>query len=351
MKSRIFVVDDKFMENINKNLEIEVFVPYPNDKQWYKTITDIISDVFQLKINDYIFFWQEKKTNPDSYIWGVYRVVSNPFFSDNYFKIKIERAYDFENPVTEYDILNDPYNKIDLWNICGKKISGKPRASTPLSPYETEYLIQKLIGANKNYNFFPSSNKLIKVKNEITINFKNKYKNKTLTNLSDLDINKISFFNEDGSLQYEKFLELLFNYQIHNNNNEILSQLNINIDEIYWYANYLPYSLTRNEIDYLIMESKDNVAVNKIDLIEFKKDTLDIDHINRCLIYTKWINSKLARGNNITRPILICTKHKNISKDLKDQIKDLELKYRTQPLEIYILNCYDEKFSIIKEEI
>lgn len=344
MKARIFVVDNNFMKILKKQMEINILIPEPKSKTWYKTLTSIMADVFQLQLGDYIFFWEKKGNKADSYIWGVYRVVSNPYFDNKVFKIKIEIAYDFSNPITEYDVLNDPYNKIDLWNIYGKKIAGKSRASTPLSPYEIEFLIQKLIDKNPNFHYIKYNNTVLSIKNELSINFSNTFDNPDPSPLSELDISKISFLNPNGTVKHEKFMELIFNYLIKNNNTEILNDLNINLNNIYWYANYLPYSLERKEIDYLIMEAQDGNIIDRINVIEFQRGTVDVDHINRCLLYSKWINSKLAKGANLSRPIIICEKYA----DLSLKIEKTEELYKTKKLEIFTINFNNNTININK---
>lgn len=356
MKGRIFVVDHNFMENLNSNMEIKAKLPPMKERKSKSSskketlsihsLTSIIADMYQLQLGDYVFLWETKGINPDSYIWGVYRIISNPFFDydePEYIKAKIELAYSFKNPITEYDILNDPYNKIDLWNIVGKKVAGKSRATTPLSPYETEFLIQKLINENPDYKFYKCRTKKVKVSNEIKINFK-KYENKEITDYSDLNYNNISYINKNGTVKYEKFMELLFNMIIRDNNKSALLKLNINFDSIFWYANYLPYSIDKSEIDYLIMESSDNVNIDKINLLEFQKDELNEDHITKALLYSKWLNSKLAKGSNLTRPIIICEKFA----DLETIILKKEKFYDTKPLEVYTISLKDGIINIEK---
>ena len=346
MKGRIFVVDHTFMENVNDKMEIKAKLPPISGSRLFGSLTSIIADMYQLQLGDYVFLWETKGSNPDSYIWGVYRIISNPFFDydePEYIKAKIELAYSFKNPITEYDILNEPYNKIDLWNIVGKKVADKSRASTPLSPYETEFLIQKLINENPDYKFYNRKTKKVKIKNEIKINY-NKYENKEITNYSSLKFNNISYINKNGTVKYEKFMELLFNMIIRDSNKSALSKININIDNIFWYANYLPYSIDKSEIDYLIMESSDNTNVDKINLLEFQRDKLNEDHINKALLYSKWINSKLAKGSNLTRPIIICEKFA----DLETIILEKEKFYGTKPLEIYTINLKNRIINIEK---
>ena len=346
MKGRIFVVDHDYMINLNKDMEIKAKLPPLERSQWYKSVTSLLADMFQVQLGDYAFLWETKGNNSDSFIWGVYRIISNPFFDraePNFIKFKIEPAYLFKTPLTEYDILNDPYNKIDLWNIVGKKIAEKHRASTQLSPYETEFLIQKLIDKNPSFTYLPYTCKNVKIDNEIRINF-DKFDHPQICTYSEIDFTNISYINRNGTVKYEKFMELLFNYFIKNKNYEVLNKFGIDINNIFWYANYLPYSMDKSEIDYLIMEASDCINVDKINVIEFQKGKLDEDHINRTLFYSKWINSKLAKGSNLANPILVCEKFN----DLESIIIEKQKLYNTKPLKIYTINLKDGIINIEK---
>ena len=337
MKGRIFVVDHEFIKDLNKNMEVKANLPaLKPTERWFGSLISLLADMFQTQLGDYIFFEETKGNNLDTFIWGVYRVISNPFFDKNEpncIKLKIEPAYLFQHPLTEYDILNDPYNKIDLWNIIGKKIAGKPRASTQLSPYETEFLIQKLVDINKNFSFKQYVPKLINLDNEININFSNFY-NSPINSYNQLDFNKISYIKKNGTAQYEKFMELIFNIIIKNNDEKTLEKLNISLDNIIWYANYLPYSLDRSEIDYIIIESSDHTNIDKINVIEFLKNGLDEDHINKVAFYSNWINSKLANGANIAHPIIICERFNN----LESTILEKQKYYKTNDIKVYTIN-------------
>lgn len=159
-----------------------------------------------------------------------------------------------------------------------------------------------------------------------------------------MDLKNISYINKNGTVKYEKFIELLFNLLIREHNSEALNKLEIDINNIVWYANYLPYSIDKREIDYLIMESSDNINIDRINLLEFQKATLNEDHINKALLYSKWINSKLAKGANLTRPIIICEKFA----DLETIILNKEKFYGTKSLEIYTINLKNGIVNIEK---
>lgn len=355
MKGRIFIVGKEFIKNLNDNMCIEIKIPKPNadpNKKWFKTITDILADAFQLQLGDYVFFWQLKENNPDTYIRGIYRVISNPFYEDNLFKLKIEEAYHFENPITEYDILNDPYNKFNLWNIIGKKIAGKPRASSPLTDYEIEFLTQKLIDKNPDYTYYKpqkSHYENIHITNEVFINLDNNNKNIVPKDLNSFKPNEILYLNDDKTIQYEKFMELLFNLKFKEHNASFFKSFNINIDNVLWYANYLPYTVGRKEIDYLILESKDNYVIDKFNLIEFKLKTIDMEHIKRCLLYAEWLNNNLGKGAKLTQPIIVCESVSDRQlANYNRQIPTLKLENKDKPLQIYTIKYNDNKWDIKK---
>ena len=168
MKGRLFAVSEESRDTSIEKMELSILVPEPEKKpRWYQILEDIASDLFQLDVGDYAFLWEEDT----KFIYGVYRIISKPFFRqeknhNDIFKIKIEPAYYFKKPINEYDIVNNPYMKNRLWNIVGKKISGKPRGSTPITEDEISFLIQSLISINPDYKFYPMT-KEKRIENEL----------------------------------------------------------------------------------------------------------------------------------------------------------------------------------------
>lgn len=144
MKARLFVVNKDTLEKTLQTNVASIKVPKLEGKQWKKTIADLMADMLQIKIGDYLFFWETKSTESKSRIHGVYRAISRPYYycesaeDDAPFKIHIEKAYDFKEPIDEYDVLNCPYVKISMWTIIGKKVANKPRGTSPLSLEETK---------------------------------------------------------------------------------------------------------------------------------------------------------------------------------------------------------------------
>ncbi len=350
MKARMFVVDVETLEKARRTNVASVFVPELTGKQWEKTIADLMADMLQIQIGDYIFFWETKNKNQKSRIHGVYRVISKPYYfcesNDDKmpFKIKIEKAYDFKEPINEYDVLNCPYVRIPMWTIIGKKIADKPRGTSPLSAEETKVLIEMLIEKNPDFKFIPFlKDRVAKDKKPLKINYIFGKKNKTPEKLDDLNPNALCFFKEDRNVIYEKVLETIFNQELTDGNEPFFSQLGIDVSKVIWYSNYLPYSLEKSEMDYVVVESEDGLVPSKIFVIEFMKNKIDRDHIYRILMYSKWVRETLAYGANIVQPLLIANesldftveKLSEYGKNLESLIKDYESEYKTRSLQIY----------------
>ena len=388
MKSRMFVVNETTLKESIKNKIAKVKVPIKEEKEngfFKRSITknfvnstnSIMADMLQLELGDYIFFWCEKSNQSQkSTIHGVYRVVSKPFFhfddkNDTMpFKIKIEEAYHFKKPITEYDVLNSPFVKTSLWNIMGKKISGKSRGSIQITNEEASVLLSLLINKNPNYRFNPVDTKnyyhlpdnlprIAEVVEPLKIDLSRcgeKLKNPTLEKLNEYNMYGYVHLTKKRKLHNEKTLEGLFNQNIVDKNTEFFKMFDIDINEIIWFGNYLPYSLDATEMDYLIILSEDGFNPSSACVIEFKKEGInEIEkdtHFYRSIIYSKWVNENLFNGAKITRPIIVCEKcplfkKPNGEKELKvvNYYKKLEAKYKSYnilPVEVYTIDFKTE---------
>jgi hypothetical protein len=179
MKGRMFVVNSQTLISTQSTMIASIFAPQPNGEKWLSTISDIMADMLQIEIGDYIFLWETSSEAQKSRIHGVYRAISKPYYecadaNDTApFKIHIEKAYDFENPIDEYDVLNCPYIKSSMWTIIGKKVKGKSRGTSPLSQDEIKNLITLLIGKNPNYSYVEfDATRVLNVPTELKIDYK-----------------------------------------------------------------------------------------------------------------------------------------------------------------------------------
>lgn len=338
-KGRLFVVDDDTLKRVENDNIVEVKVPdlrkYDENKEisvkegWLKTVVDISADMLQLEIGDYIFLWQTKekaqknekneiKEKHRCRIFGVYRVVSAPYYEmttdkDEFpFKVKVERAYKFNEPVDEYDVMNSPLTKGAVWTIWGKKIASKSRGSTPLTFEGVQYLLSLLMWKNNgNYEFYGFGSEEI-ISNPLKLGMPDGiYVKKTLRHTSEISMwkqinpNELCLCNKVGGLACEKVFEAIFNQMVVERKKNFFDQLDINVDEIVWFANYLPYSFEKNEMDYLLMLSKDGYNITDYILIEFMLGKTDVDHIRRCYQYAEWLDTTYGSGKPIVQPILI----------------------------------------------
>lgn len=186
-----------------------------------------------------------------------------------------------------------------------QKTGGKSRASTPLSKYETEYLIHSLIDKNSSYQFYPSNpqNTYTNLNNEL-----NNFCFSIGTN-EDSFVNIIlnNIIHRDGEFfRYEKSMEMLFNWLLKTRNTIVCNQLNIDVRKISWFANYLPYGIERSEIDYMVMLSEDAHNDSECKIIEFQTGNLDEDHLKRVFLYSKWAKENIFKGKQIVTPVIIC---------------------------------------------
>ena len=118
MKARLFIVNQDTKATALANMEVSIKVPQPTGAQWNRTITDIVSDLMQVAIGDYIFLWESGTEN----IYGVYRAISNAYYvpgthDDFLFRIKIDTAYSFDLPISEYAIINEAVDEVSVYAL------------------------------------------------------------------------------------------------------------------------------------------------------------------------------------------------------------------------------------------
>ena len=365
-KGRLFVVNQDTLAETRETNTVSIKTPDLTGAQWLKTVSDIMADMLQIEIGDYIFLWETSAQGQKSRIHGVYRAISAPYYkmnsrNDEYpFKLRIEPAYIFQTPLEEYDVLNCPYIKTPLWTVIGKKVAGKARGTTPLSMEEVKVLITLLVGKNPEFSFVPPDNKrIINIPKEEMlmvdyslkgVNSRRKFKRSTLKP------NKLKFFGVDGDVRYEKVLETIFNQEMVRRNKRFFDQFGINASKVIWFSNYLPYSIEQSEMDYLIIEADDGYIPSRVFLIEFMRGMIDKSHIHRCLLYSRWVNDTLALGEPVVQPILIChksydfinrrtatAKRQQKIESINEYIEENEREQQTKSLKVFTYDFSAEK--------
>lgn len=368
MKSRLFVVDSNSIASTISTNIASIRVPDLSGDQWIKTIADIMADLLQIEIGDYIFLWETKSGTQKNRIHGVYRAISKPFYqcsspSDTApFKIHIEKAYDFNMSVEEYEVLNNPYIKNSLWTIIGKKVAGKARGTTPLSIDEANYLFTLLIGKNPTYTFVDfDPTHIINVPNPLQVSYSITGATTRPTTRATLNPNLVAYFDNTYNVRYEKVLETIFNQEFTNRNSTFFSSLGIDVNKVKWYSNYLPYSVEQSEMDYVVMESEDGDSITRITLIEFMKNRIDEEHIHRACLYSKWINETQGLGCQISKPMIICKDSYDFINGERTParidklntynqiIQNAEQEYNTKPLEVFVYDISATGVSFTKK--
>lgn len=219
-----------------------------------------------------------------------------------------------------------------------------------------QFLIQSLIDVNDSRYEFIREYDVIEVEDEITLDYNNENNLKVPDSLYDYEYEPLRV-RSGNCARYEKAIECILNQLFRDRRNDKLAELDIVREDVMWYANYLPYGLEGTQIHYMVMESVDGVAVNRIDVIELQRDKIDIDHIDKCLKYSKWVAESVTNGKNIVRPVIICrensrTVNKGLKdKDIKSAIKSLPEIYGFKEIDIYtyridgeiIFNKYEEE--------
>lgn len=397
IKARMFVVNENTFEETKRSGIASVRIPFElvNDDEnpdivhkrasshFISSLDSMMADLMQITKGDYIFFWCEKADYAyKSNIYGVYRALSEPFFAFDSeedvmpFKIIIEEAYHFINPVSEYEVLNSPYIKDLLWNIRGKKICGKSRGNIQITKNEMEVLLNLLIAKNLDYTFTePSDDRFVSfpltlsngkvVSGPLKIDYTKKGKKVSKPNDDELfkfDMNEYVHFDKNYKMYYEKTFEVIFNYEIREKNNCFFEQIGIRLDKILWYANYLPFSLDKTEMDYFIIESEDALLPSKAFVIEFKRNSImeeNDTHFYRAMLYARWANDELFEGSNVVKPIIICEDCPDFNHPLtpeeelfveKCNLLEIETGLNTLPVEIYTCGFSSGKPVFIRKK-
>ena len=80
MKGRMFVVNSETIQTTLNTQIASIITPNLQGEQWVKTLADIMADMLQIEIGDYIFLWETSGNGQKSRIYGVYRAISKPYY-------------------------------------------------------------------------------------------------------------------------------------------------------------------------------------------------------------------------------------------------------------------------------
>lgn len=233
-------------------------------------------------------------------------------------RVKIECLNYFPQPVPEDYLFSTKEYESKFWGWFYRKIQGA-RGINTINPEAMEALIELLVKINGNAINKPSHIKLY-----------------PSTNISKITLP----LDRDGKVFLEDILRAWLIANIDKTNRQDLREIFGPVEDLEWFANNIPYHVTRKNIDILCYHK--NIKYTgfplryKFSVVELKRDTADEKDVLQVIEYSKWVAGRLA-GSEIetVQPILIAfdfndnAKIKARNSDFSER-KNLFYKYRVE---------------------
>jgi hypothetical protein len=302
MRAHVFITDkDTFpvvrdngfwgvgIKDIPNTLEEVVKENLENSKKPY---FGMMADILGTRIGDIVFLYERQVG-----FHGIYKIVSEPFFDITQIgcvgeiwpiRIKIECLNYFPKPVPEDYLFSTKDYESKFWGWFYRKIQG-PRGINTINPEATEALIELLVKVNGNALNKPSWIQSYPSKDNVKIT---------------LPINK------DGNVYLEDILRAWLISNIDNPARKDLRAIFGPVEDIEWFANNVPYHVTRKNIDILCyhknMKYTGFPLRYQFSVVELKRDKAKPDDVTQVINYSKWVSGRLANSEIETVcPILI----------------------------------------------
>jgi len=303
MKAHVFIVDKKTfpvvrdnsfwgvgIEGIPSNFSEVIEQNLRNAKKPY---FGMIGDILGTRVGDIVFLYERQAG-----FHGIYRIKSEPFFDPTPIgcvnetwpiRIEIECLNYFPKPVPEDYLFSTKEYESRFWGWFYRKIQGA-RGINTINPEATEALIELLVKINGNASNKPSQ-----------------IQSYPLTNRG----NKIILpLNQKGKVCLEDILRAWLIANIDNLSRADLRAIFGPVDDLEWFANNVPYHVSRKNIDILCYHK--NIKYTgfplryKFSVVELKRDTANAKDVTQTVDYSKWVAGRIA-GSEIetVQPILI----------------------------------------------
>jgi hypothetical protein len=256
----------------------------------------MIADMLGTRINDIVFLYERQVG-----FHGIYKIISKPFFDPTPIgcidetwpiRVKIECISYFPKPVPEDYLFSTKEYESKFWVWFYRKVQGARGVNT-INPEAAEALIELLVKINGNainkppsISQYPSTNK---------------------TNIT-LPLDKAS--DKDGKVYLEDILRVWLIANIDNKNRKDIREIFGPTEDLEWFANNVPYHVTRKNIDILCYHK--NIKYTglplryKFSVVELKRDIATAKDVSQVIEYSKWTAGRLAKSEIETvQPILI----------------------------------------------
>jgi len=257
-----------------------------------KPYFSIIADILGTRIGDIVFLYERQIG-----FYGIYKIISKPFFDPTPIgcvdetwpiRVEIECLNYFPKPVPEDYLFSTKEYESKFWVWFYRKIQGA-RGINTINPEAAEALIELLVKINGN-----SINKPSQIKPYPS-------NNKNLIYLP---------LYEDGKVKLEDILRAWLIEHIDDPNRKDLREIFGPTEDLEWFANNVPYHVSRKNIDILCYH-KNNKYTGfplryKFSVVELKRDIATAKDVSQVIEYSKWTAGRLA-GSEIetVQPILI----------------------------------------------
>ncbi len=252
----------------------------------------MIGDILGTRIGDIVFLYERQVG-----FHGIYKIVGTPFFDPTPIgcvgetwpiRVEIECLNFFPEPVPEDYLFSTKEYESKFWGWFYRKIQG-PRGINTINPEATEALIELLVKINGNAVNKPKEIKPYPSKNKSEIYLP---------------------LNQNGKVKLEDILRAWLIGNIDYPNRKDLREIFGPTDDLEWFANNVPYHVTKKNIDILCYHK--NIKYTgfplryKFSVVELKRDTANDGDVFQVIEYSKWVAGRLA-GSEIetVQPILI----------------------------------------------
>ncbi|PIW33870.1 MAG: hypothetical protein COW28_02255, partial [bacterium (Candidatus Ratteibacteria) CG15_BIG_FIL_POST_REV_8_21_14_020_41_12] len=252
----------------------------------------MIGDILGTRIGDIVFLYERQVG-----FHGIYKIISEPFFDPTSIscvnetwpiRVKIDCLNYFPRPVPEDYLFSTKVYESKFWGWFYRKIQGA-RGINTINPEAAETLIELLVKINGN-----AINKPHWIK---------PYPSKNMTKIT-LPLDR------DGKVYLEDILRAWLIANIDNPNRKDLRGIFGPREDMEWFANNVPYHVTRKNIDILCyhknMKYTGFPLRYQFSVVELKRDEAKPKDVSQVINYSKWVAGRLANSEiEAVQPILI----------------------------------------------
>ena len=302
MRAHVFITDEETFPTVRNNSFWGVGVKgIPNSTQGLieenlanpkKPYFAMLADILGTRVGDIAFLYERQKG-----FHGIFRVSSEPFFDPTAIecvdetwpiRLEIECLNYFAEPVPEDYLFSTKGYESKFWGWFYRKIQGARGVNT-INPEAAEALIELLVKINGNAINKPAQIRPYPLKNKAKV---------------------ILPLDQDGKAYLEDIIRAWLIKNIDNPSRGDLREIFGPVEDLEWFANNVPYHVTRKNIDILCYHK--NIRYTglplryKFSVVELKRDLASAGDVSQVINYSKWVAGRLANSEIETvQPILI----------------------------------------------